>query len=104
MASHLSSLASRNRCRLMPYGLAPAVPPQIIPMDERTGACSEAFNVRLEELCVIDMVWLHPHTGGTASHTGETTSAHAFSRCGPLSLSLCCMRRTPVHRILHSYY
>ncbi len=35
-------------------------------MDERTGACSEAFNVRLEELCVIDMVWLHPHTGATA--------------------------------------
>lgn len=46
---------------------------KIIPMDERTGACSEAFNVRLEELCVIDMVWLHPHTGGA----GPSTSAAA---------------------------
>lgn len=50
-------------------------------MDERTGALSEAYNVRLEELCVLDMAWLAPTS--KVGHTHGGTKTRVQGRVGP---------------------
>ena len=47
----------------------PRSPPQIIPLDER-GQLGEAFNVRLEELRVVDLALLHPAQGRAGAGQG----------------------------------
>ncbi|EFJ48849.1 UV-damaged DNA binding complex subunit 1 protein, partial [Volvox carteri f. nagariensis] len=44
---------------------------KVIPMDDRSGQLSEAFSVRLEELSVLDMAWLHPQPPGGGGGGGS---------------------------------
>ncbi|GIL63559.1 hypothetical protein Vafri_17600, partial [Volvox africanus] len=65
---------------------------KVIPMDERSGQLSEAFSLRLEELSVLDMAWLHPQQGGAGAAGGPGGSGAGPSGSGaPTGRPLLCV-------------
>ncbi|GIL77367.1 hypothetical protein Vretimale_2808 [Volvox reticuliferus] len=65
---------------------------KVIPMDECSGQLSEAFSLRLEELSVLDMAWLHPQQSGAGAAGGPGGSGAGPSGSGgPSGRPLLCV-------------
>ncbi|KAG2483888.1 hypothetical protein HYH03_017282 [Edaphochlamys debaryana] len=68
---------------------------KVIPMDPKSGLLSEAFNLRLEELSVLDMAWLAPAVQaapGGAGPSGAGSSAGGGAGKAPV---LCVLHQDP---------